>query len=324
MDVRRILLLAEASDRGSLSAAAEALAITPSAASQQIARLEAEAGQPLVERLPRGIRLTDAGEAMAVRGHRIRSELRGAQADLDSFARLDRGELKMGAFPTASSSLLPLALTRFSRKHPGVRVTVRSSLLTGLLDLLHSGDVELAILWDYEWNRIEDESLQVTHLLDDPTVLVVPANSELLEQPRVELSELADQQWITRADNHPVAEVLHRSCRLAGFEPAISYESHDYQEAQAMVAAGLGLAIAPRLALTNRRHDVRLINFDARVPAPTRRILLARPTNRAPTPVAEFMLETLQAVAPKFADTNLHLTQLGTVHVTPRQERDST
>lgn len=313
MEVRRMLLLTEAADRGSISAAAEALEITPSAASQQIARLEEEAGQPLVERLPRGVRLTDAGEAVAVRGRRIRSELRGTRADLDSFARLNEGALKMGAFPTASASVLPLALTRFSRKHPGMRVTVQSSLLVGLLDLLHSGEVELAVLWEYEWNPIEDESLRVTHLLDDPTVLVVPANSELLERPSVDLSELSDQKWITRANNHPVAEVLHRSCRLAGFEPAVSYESHDYQDAQAMAAAGLGIALAPRLALTNRRHDVRLISFDSGVAAPTRRILLARPANRAPTPAVEAMTTTLRAVAPKFADTNLHLTQLGTV-----------
>lgn len=308
-----MLLLTEAADRGSISAAADAFAITPSAASQQLARLEAEVGQPLVERLPRGIRLTDAGRAMALRGRRVRGELRGAQADLDSFANLDRGALTMGAFPTASSSVLPLALTRFARKHPDVRVTVRSALLVGLLDLLRAGEVELAILWDYEWNRVEDESLRVSHLLDDPTVLVVPANSELLEQPAVDLSELSEQKWITRAENHPVAEMLHRSCRLAGFEPAVSHESHDYQEAQAMVAAGLGIAIAPRLALTNRRHDVRLLSFDSRAPAPTRRILLASPANRAPTPAVEAMAETLRAVASTFVDTNLHLTQLGTV-----------
>ena len=146
-----------------------------------------------------------------------------------------------------------------------------------------------------------------------PMVLVVPANSELLERSGVDLAELADQKWITRTEN-PVAEVLHRSCRLAGFEPDISYESHDYHEAQAMVAAGLGIAIAPRLALTNRRHDVRLIAFESRGrPAPARRILLARPVNRTPTPATEVMIETLRAVAPKFAATNLHLAQLGTV-----------
>lgn len=313
VDVRRVLLLVEAADHGSLTAAAEALAITPSAASQQMSRLEADAGQPLLHRLPRGVRLTDAGHALAERGRAIRRELRGAQADLESLAQLDHGTLRLGSFPTASASLLPLALTRFTRKHPGIRTTVRSALFAELLDLLDTGEIELALLWDYEWNRVDEESLHVEHLLDDPTVLVVPANSELLDEPRIRLTDLVGQEWIIRADNHPVAEVLRRSCRLAGFDPRISYESHDYQEAQAMVAAGLGIAIAPRLALTNRRHDVRLLQFADDVPAPTRRILLARTPHRPPAPAASAMTDVMHAVSHRFTESNLHRTQLGTV-----------
>lgn len=307
LDVRRVLLLVEAAERGSLTAAAEALMITPSAASQQVSRLESDVGLPLLYRMPRGVQLTDAGQALAERGRAIRREIRGAKADLESFSRLDRGTLRLGSFPTASASLLPLALTRFSRKNPGMHVSVRSALLVELLELLHTGEIELAMLWDYEWNRIDDPSLEVSHLLDDPTMLVVPANSELLEEPDISLADLAGHKWIIRADNHPVAEVLRRSCRLAGFEPMISYESHDYQEAQAMVAAGLGIAIAPRLALTNRRHDVRLASFATGVPAPTRRLLLARLTNRAPEPATVAMTEIMVAVSQKFTDTNLHL-----------------
>lgn len=303
LDARKLLLLAEIAEHGSLTAAAEALGMTASAASQQMTRLEREAGQPLLHRFPRGVRLTDAGAALVARGQTIHRELRAARADLDSFARLEQGTLRLASFPTASASLLPLALTRFSRKHPASRVDVRSALLGELIESLHTGESELAVLWDYEWNRIADDSLELTHLLDDPTMLVVPANSELLEEePR--LDRLAEQQWIIRADNHPVAEVLRRSCRLAGFEPEIAYESHDYQEAQAMVAAGLGIAIAPRLALANRRSDVRLIAFAGGVPAPTRRILLARMENRAPTPAALAMTEILRSVAAKFADAD--------------------
>ncbi|WP_433873441.1 LysR family transcriptional regulator [Saccharopolyspora sp. CA-218241] len=313
LDVRRVLLLVEAAERGSLTAAAEALGVTPSAASQQVSRLESEVGQPLLHRLPRGVQLTDAGRALAERGRVIRRELRGAEADVRALAELDRGTLRLGSFPTASASLLPLALTRFARKHPGTRTSVRSALLAELLEALHTGDVELALLWDYEWNRIDDPALEMVHLIDDPTVLVVPANSELLDSPVVSLAELAGQEWIIRADNHPVAEVLRRSCRLAGFEPAISYESHDYQEAQAMVAAGLGIAVAPRLALTNRRHDVRLLGFATDVPAPTRRILLARTAQRAPTPAVTAMSGELRSVAQKFAGSALHRAQLGTV-----------
>ncbi|WP_031466412.1 LysR family transcriptional regulator [Sciscionella sediminilitoris] len=312
VDARRLSLLTAIAEHGSLTAAAETLGMTASAASQQMTRLEQEAGQPLLHRLPRGVRLTAAGSALAERGRTIRRELRAAQADLDSFARLERGTLRLGSFPTASASLLPLALTRFARKHPGTRTGVYSALLAELIDSLHTGETELAMLWDYEWNRITDPALRMTKLLDDPSMLVLPADSELLDR-RLRLADLAGQQWIIRADNHPVAEVLRRSCRLAGFEPEISYESHDYQEAQAMVAAGLGIAIAPRLALANRRSDVRLAGFPTGVPAPTRRILLAHMDNRSPTPAALAMIEVLGSVAAKFAGPAPRRGSLGAV-----------
>ncbi|GGQ45844.1 LysR family transcriptional regulator [Streptomyces mutabilis] len=313
LNVRRLLLLTEAAERGSLTAAAEAMGMTTSAASQQMSLLEREAGQPLIERLPRGIRTTPAGAALAERGRVIRRELGAAEADLESFADLDQGTLRLGSFPTASASLLPLALTRFSHRHPAVRIVVRAGVLDQLREMLHTGEVEQALLWDYEWNRVDDDALTVTHLLDDPTVLVVPADSPLRTRPALRLGDLADQEWIIRADNHPVADVLRRSCRRAGFEPRIAYASHDYQEAQAMVAAGLGIALAPRLALTSRRSDVRLLPFGSDVPAPTRRILLARAATRAATPPAQAMARVLRAVAQKFTDAGLDRTQLGAV-----------
>ncbi|WP_405807031.1 LysR family transcriptional regulator [Streptomyces sp. NBC_01187] len=313
LNVRRLLLLTEAAERGSLTAAAEAMGMTTSAASQQMSLLEREAGQPLIERLPRGIRTTPAGAALADRGRAVRRELGAAEADLESFADLDQGTLRLGSFPTASASLLPLALTRFSRRHPGVRTVVHAGFLGQLREMLHTGEVEQALLWDYEWNRVDDDTLALTHLVDDPTVLVVPADSPLRALPSPRLGDLADQEWIIRADNHPVADVLRRSCRRAGFEPRIAYASHDYQEAQAMVAAGLGVALAPRLALTNRRSDVRLLPFGSDVPAPTRRILLARTASRAPTPPAQAMARVLSAVAQKFTGAGLDRTQLGAV-----------
>ena len=315
-DVRRMFLLADVAAHGSITATARALNYTPSAVSQQLAKLEDEAGQPLLERQSRGISLTIAGEAVVRHATRIRQQIRATRAELDEIAGLRAGRLFLGTFPTAGSSLLPPAVTRFRELHPEVRLTVRSGLLAGLRHMLENRTIELALLWDYEWNRTDEESLHVEHLLDDPTVLVVPANSELLEEPRISLADLAGQEWIIRADNHPVADVLRRSCRLAGFEPKIAYESHDYQEAQAMVAAGLGIAIAPRLALTNRRHDVRLVHFAADVPAPTRRILLARTANRPPTPAATAMTDIMRAVSQRFTESNLHRAQLGTVRST--------
>ncbi|MFC7886217.1 LysR family transcriptional regulator [Streptomyces sp. NPDC057376] len=313
LNVRRLLLLTEATERGSLTAAAESMGMTTSAASQQMSLLEREAGQPLIERLPRGVRPTPAGAALAQRGQAIRRELRAARADLESFADLDQGTLRLGSFPTASASLLPLALTRFRRRHSGVRIEVRAGVLAELREMLLTGEVEQALLWDYSWSRVDDPALTLTHLLDDPTVLVVAADSPLRVDQAVRLSDLAEQEWIIRADNHPVADVLRRSCRQAGFEPRIAYASHDYQEAQAMVAAGLGIALAPRLALTSRRSDVRLLPFASDVPAPTRRVLLASARSRPATPPAEAMARVLRAVAQRFAAPGLHRTQLGSV-----------
>ncbi|MFH8739044.1 MULTISPECIES: LysR family transcriptional regulator [unclassified Streptomyces] len=317
LNVRRLLLLAEVAERGSLTAAAEALSMTTSAASQQMSLFEREAGQPLIERLPRGVRTTAAGAALAERGRTIRRELQAGEADLEAFGHLDRGVVTLGSFPTASASLLPLALTRFRRAHPQVRTVVRAGVLAQLREMLHTGEVELSLLWDYDWNRVDDDQLILTPLLEDPTVLVVPTSSPLVASEHVRLSELADQEWIIRAENHPVADVLRRACRQAGFEPRIAYASHDYQEAQAMVAAGLGLALAPRLALTNRRSDVRLLSLShdqsSDVVSPVRRILLARPAQRAATPAAQAMARVLHAIARGFTDPGLDRPQLGAV-----------
>ncbi|MGW7070586.1 LysR family transcriptional regulator [Streptomyces sp. NPDC054855] len=325
LNVRRLLLLAEVAERGSLTAAAEALSMTTSAASQQMSLFEREAGQPLIERLPRGVRPTAAGAALVERGRAIRREMQAAEADLEAFGHLDRGVVTLGSFPTASASLLPLALTRFRRAHPQVRTVVRAGVLAQLREMLHIGEVELSLLWDYDWNRVDDDQLILTPLLEDPTVLVVPTSSPLVSSDHVRLSDLADQEWIIRAENHPVADVLRRACRQAGFEPRIAYASHDYQEAQAMVAAGLGLALAPRLALTNRRSDVRLLPLSPTVTArspqeqaagevpPVRRILLARSAQRAVTPAAQAMARVLHTVARGFTDPGLDRPQLGAV-----------
>ncbi|MZG13742.1 LysR family transcriptional regulator [Streptomyces sp. SID5914] len=282
LDVRRMLLLAEVARRGSLTAAAQALTYTPSAVSQQIAKLETEAGQPLLERHARGVELTLAGRAVVRHAGRIERQLSAVRAELDDLAELRTGELRIGSFPTAGASLLPLAVQRFGRAHPDVHLEVRSAMLAGLAEMLESREIQLALLWDYDWCRVDDPTLHLTLLLDDPTALMVSADHPLAGRASVSLSELADEDWITRADDHPVAGVLARSCHAAGFEPRIAFYAHDYQEAQAVVAIGLGMALAPRLALMNLRSGVRVIPLTPS--APTRRILLARLDERRATP----------------------------------------
>ncbi|MFD3918750.1 LysR substrate-binding domain-containing protein [Streptomyces sp. NPDC058595] len=290
LDVRRMLLLTEVAGRGSLTAAAQALAFTPSAVSQQIAKLESEAGQPLLERHARGVQLTLAGQALVRHAQHIGRQLDAARAELDEIAGLRSGELRIGSFPTAGASLLPRLVQRFGQAHPNVELIVRSAVFDGLLAMLESREIQLALLWDYHWRRVDDPSLAVTHLLDDPTVLIVARDHRLAGRDSVDITELTEENWITRADEHPVADVLARTCQAAGFRPTVSFHAHDYQEAQAMVSIGLGIALAPRLALTNLLSGIEAVAL--RPSAPTRRILLARLAERRPTP-AESAAEKL-------------------------------
>lgn len=291
LDLTRLRLLAEVARHGSMTSAASALAYTPSAISQQIRRLESDVGQPLLDRHHRGVSLTEAGRVVVEHALAIERNLEALQVRLDDIAGLREGSLRLGTFPTVASSLLPLAVTGYRRAYPGVRLSVHSARLSQLLDLLDRRSVELAFLWEYEWSRITTDSLELKVVTEDPTSLVVAESHRLADRTSVDVSELAEESWIIRGDHHPVAEVLSRTAHAAGFEPSVAFEANDYQEAQAMVAVGLGIALAPRLALANLRADVRVLRLDGY--APSRRILLARLASRAATPAEQAMTDVI-------------------------------
>jgi molybdate transport repressor ModE-like protein len=295
LDVRRVLLLVEVARYGSVTAAARALNYTPSAVSQQVSRLETEAAQPLLERHARGVTLTDAGRALVERGERIKRELTALENELADFAGLRAGTLRVGTFPTVGSSLLPHAVTAFRERHPDIRLTVRSSRIAGLWTMLENREIELSLMWDYDWGRIDRDDAVVTPLLDDPPALLVSDRHPFAGRRTVALADLAGDTWITRAENHPVAEALIRSCRAVGFEPQIAYEAHDYQEAQAMVATGIGVALAPRLALEGVRPGVTILPL--RPVTAVRRILLVRMADHSLTPAAQAFTELLRESA---------------------------
>jgi DNA-binding transcriptional LysR family regulator len=295
LDVRRLVLLAKVLDTGSMTAAAEAMHYSPSAVSQQLRRLEAEVGQPLLQRRARGVTPTEAGAALAEHARRVARQLAAAEADVEQIAGLRRGRLDIGTFPTIGSSLLPLAVSRYRNLYPGIRLNVFSSRLEELVEMLYSGDIGLSLLWDYAWNRISPSAFVITHLFDDPTALVVAADHRVARRRHVKMSELADEDWIVRAHDHPVGEILDRACHAAGYAPRIAFHANDYQEAQAMVSVGIGIALAPRTAVTNKRPDVRIISLGST--APSRRILLAYRHGRVRAAADEAMGEVLVEVA---------------------------
>jgi DNA-binding transcriptional LysR family regulator len=280
LDVKRLQVLLSVVELGSVTAAADALVYTPSAVSQQLRRLEREVGQPLLRRHARGMSPTDAGTVLAAHARTVIRQLAAAEADLAEVAGLRRGTLALGTFPTVASSFLPPVVHRFSELHPAVRMEIRSERLPQLVEWLEDGTVDLSLLWDYAWRRFDAAQLDLTEIFVDPTVLLVSSEHRLARRRRVAIADLADESWVVRLD-HPVVEVLQRAAVAAGFEPKVSFRANDYQEAQAMVGIGFGVALAPRTAVLNRLPNVRVIALEG---VAARRVLVGHRRDRVDSP----------------------------------------
>src|SRR5919201_2900121 len=172
LDVKRMRVLKEVAAQRSFSAAAEKLGYTQSAVSQQIAALEREAGAVLIERNPRGIRLTDAGEALVRHADKVLARLAEAEAELEAIAGLQGGRLRLGSFPTAGATLMPRAIAEFSSRHPAVELSLAEAEPDESLPRLKAGELDLILVDDGPLVS-NDEDVEITHLLDDPLYLVL-------------------------------------------------------------------------------------------------------------------------------------------------------
>lgn len=281
-EVASLLLLLDAAECGSITAAAEKWNITVSAASQRISKLERHAGQPLVIRQARGIALTQAGLALVEHARKIREQLRLAQGSLSSFLGLESGRIRLGSFPTASASLVSDVVVGFRRRYPKIELSVHSALRQELVDMLQTGTLEMSALWSYQAGTDLPPDLRFTVLGEDPNVLLVPAGYP--EQGALRLEDLVTQDWLTRTQDHPATAVLSTVCEQVGVEPSIVYLAHDYAEMQAMVAAGLGIAMVPKMAMEHHRSDVKTLPLPPDPRIPTRSILLATHARRQDSP----------------------------------------
>lgn len=294
-DIRRLTLLLEVVEQGSITAAADLMMYSPSAVSQQLRKLEQEVGQPLLNRRSRGVVPTEAGQVLAGHARQILRQMRAAQSDLDQIAGLKRGALTVGTFPTLAGSFLPIVIRAFKKRYPAISLSLRSARFDELVADLQSGVTGLCLLWDYPWNRFHDDSIRVTEVFHESTVILVAANHPLADREQVRMEDLRDESWIVRAEAHPVVEVLQRSAHTAGFEPTIGFLANDYQEAQAMVSVGMGVAMVPKTAVALQHPDVRVLSLgDA---APLRRVLLAQRQDKVYAPAEVAFHSTLLEIA---------------------------
>jgi DNA-binding transcriptional LysR family regulator len=256
LDVRRMKVLREVAAQGSFSAAAEALSFTQSAVSQQVAALEREAGAKLVERGARGIRLTPAGHALVSHADAILSRLDDAEQELAAIAGLKGGRLRTAGFQSAGATLLPRALAEFHRRHPDVDLSATTAELPEAHELLRSGEIDVAIVMDFEGEPILFTDIETEHLLDDAYYVALPSGHRLADRRQVALADLADEDWINSCPGTSCDQVVIGACRAAGFDPRVVIESDENDQMQACVAGGLGVALWPQLALAHVRPGV--------------------------------------------------------------------
>ncbi|HEY1819070.1 MAG TPA: LysR family transcriptional regulator [Trebonia sp.] len=257
LNVQRLGVLVAVGEEGSFTAAAERLFLSQSAVSQQVAALERETGTELVVRGPQGVRLTPAGRLLAARGKAVIDQLAATEQELRALTS-GATEIRLAAFVAAGVDLLPLALRTFMNRRPDTRLRLSDASPTDhALAQLAAGELDVLLMWDYDFApHPVPRGLTQVHLLDDPMRVVLPLDHPLARRERIDLTELAEDQWIVREHRPPYENAYEIMCRAAGFEPKIAFRASHYQALQGLVAAGIGVSVVPRMALTQRRGDI--------------------------------------------------------------------
>lgn len=299
MNVGRLKVLQEVVNRGSFSSAAQALSYTQSAVSQAVARLEAETGATLVIRDRRGVRATSAGATLVEHADAIFAQVEAAEADLAAVLGLRSGVLRVASFPSAGATLIPAAVATFRERHPGVSLTLAEGEPEEIAPRLRAGEFDLALLFEFPGVRERPGAgLRTNQLLEDPMHVALPADHPLAAKPALSLSDLREEDWVQTSAQSPCARHVVRSCLAAGFEPHVTFETDDYETIQGLVAAGVGVALVPRLALTRLHSGIVVRELAPRSPA--RRVIAATKVGPGVAPAARPMIEVLIDVAQRY------------------------
>ena len=246
LDVTRLRVIDAVARHGSVTAAARELHYSQPSVTHHLGRLEAETGAQLLQRVGRGIRLTPAGQLLADRAAEIIGRIDAADAELSAHVGLTAGRVRLAGFSSAIGSLVPPAVAALASAHPDLEITLIDIHPPDAIELLRTGQADVAIIFRYDETEPEPPGVRLHHLLDDPQYL-------LSAKRGVRLAGLSDATWIAgceRCRSHLLA-----LCADAGFTPRIGYTSDDMVVMQALVVAGLGVATLPGLALRAHRAE---------------------------------------------------------------------
>lgn len=305
LDVGRLRLLREVALRGSIAAAARELGLTPSAVSQQLAILERAAGATLLDRSPRGVLLTGAGQALVRRTGTILEVLEQARADLDRLSGELAGTVRIGTVASAAVALVSEAASRLATEHTELELLVTVAEPARSIDALLNGDLDVAVVDMYDGVPVRvPDYLVATELCTEPLVVVSAPGT--LDQPgwdgssaaslsSVRLASLAGLNWVMPPLDAACGQAVRFACRAEGFEPTVRWETDDMLLLVRAVAAGHGITVLPRLAVADQVADVVLQPLVE--PAMNRRLLALTRTSSQERPIIQAVLTELLKAA---------------------------
>ncbi|MEM9467726.1 MAG: LysR substrate-binding domain-containing protein [Actinomycetota bacterium] len=262
--VQQLRMLREVSQRGTIAAAADALGYTPSAISQQLAALERGTGVAVLERVGRGVRLTDAGRELVRHADELLAGMEAAQAALESVDGEARGTVEMSVYESVASTLLPDLLDRLSSTHPDLTVRTRETDPDAAIDAVASGEIDVAFSIDYPHApAAKRPGIERELVVNDHFHAVVPDDHPLTAS--VALSELANERFIASPLHLSCGRCVAAACRAAGFEPDVVHQLDDYPTTLRLVAAGQGIGLVPDLGLVHVPPGVRILDLETPV-----------------------------------------------------------
>lgn len=304
-DLRKLRVLQEVQRRGTVSAAASELHLTPSAVSQQLAGLSRELGVPLIEKRGRGVALTGQARVVLRHADAVREQLERTRADLLGFSEGTIGEIRIGSLATGIAALAAPALARLRESHPGLSVVVREHEPEENLAALESGDIDVAIMAENVGVPARsDPRYHRTSLVTDVMDVVLPPGHSAAATAEVRLAVLADDVWVGGSPGDACSRIAMGVCAAAGFTPNVRYYCRDWDAVAALVAAGAGVALIPRLAQPLRHGDA--VIRPVHGPTAARSLFALVRAGVEEDPGTAAVLSTLQEVAASAPSLEIH------------------
>ncbi|SCE15285.1 DNA-binding transcriptional regulator, LysR family [Streptomyces sp. BpilaLS-43] len=296
-DVKKLRILRTLRDRGTVTATAEALLMTPSAVSQQLTNLAGQLGVTLLEAQGRRVRLTDAAHLVLRHAEAVFAQLERADAELTGYLRGEAGQVRVGAFSTAVPALVVPAVRLLAHEdRPGPEVRVHEAEAARAYELLAAGDVDLALSLAAHAPTARDPRFTVLPLLADPLDVALPVGHRLARAPGLRLADLAGEPWIFGGSG-PWSQITTAACEAAGFVPEQAHSASGWTAILAMVEAGMGVALVPRMASASAPSHAGVAMRVLEADRPHRHVVAAVRRGAEQGPAVARVLAALRGVA---------------------------